>query len=105
MTCGLNPVCYVTEALGPFWFYIQVGFWIVVGLVALWALAKVHQIAGWRGVAAVLTLGAAGLVFKAGRDSVKREEDFDPPARSVKPKPILPKGDDWLKRIFNGRNQ
>lgn len=96
MTCGLLDVgCHIHEFIAPFWFWIYWGFWAVVALVALGILYRIKTVFGWQGVLAALVAAFGVIVaifsFKAGRDSVTPEGDFDPAARPVrKPKPKRP---------------
>lgn len=112
MICGLDIGCYISNALAPFWFWIHLGFWVVVALAVLAILYRVKLVFGWYGVAAVLTLGVLGGVFKLGRDSVSRsrEGDFDAPLRPGKPTrpyaPIAPNDPDgWLKQLMRGKGK
>lgn len=67
MSCGFNPACYAWGAIEPFWMWIQIGFWVVVALAALWALAKLKEIGGWPAVAAAVGAGAYGFGWLRGR--------------------------------------
>lgn len=108
MTCGFDVGCYAAEAIAPFLFWIKLGFWVVVALIALYVLYRVKLVFGWYGVGALLTLGILGGVFKLGRDSAKpaAEGDFDAPARPKKPrnphKATPPKGDTWWDKVKRG---
>lgn len=112
MSCGFDIGCYVSEAIAPWLFWIKLGFWVVVALVALYVLYRVKLVFGWYGVGALLTLGILGGVFKLGRDSAEvsnptSEGDFDAPARPKRPhRPYPPikanDPDGWLKKIFRG---
>lgn len=71
MNCGLIDIpCQVGHFLAPFWFWIQVGFWIVVALLALWALNAIKNVGGWPAVGAALVAAAGGAGFVLGRNSV-----------------------------------
>jgi hypothetical protein len=95
MKCGLVDIgCHLHAFIDPFWFWIQLGFWVVVALVALGILYRIKQVFGWQGVLAAL-VAAGGVIiaifsFKAGRDSITTEGDFDPPVRPKPPRPPLP---------------
>jgi len=65
--CGINPICYVQEALSPFWAFIVWGFWIVVALIALGVLAKLKEIGGWPAVWAAVTAGLTLFAWQRGR--------------------------------------
>ncbi len=67
MSCGFNPACYVWMAIEPFWIWIQVGFWIVVALAALWALAKLKEIGGWPAVVGAIGAAAYAIGWSRGR--------------------------------------
>lgn len=67
MTCGLLDLgCHIHNLIAPFWFWIVVAFWIVVGLVALFVLAKINEVFGWRGVVAAVSAGLAATIYTAG---------------------------------------
>lgn len=68
MTCRLIDVpCHIWSVIEPFWFWLQVGFWAVVALLALWGLAKLKEIGGWPAVAAAIGAGAYGLGWLRGK--------------------------------------
>ncbi len=67
---GFDFGCQIGQFLAPFWFWIQVGFWIVVALLALWGLNALKNVAGWPGVVAAITAAAAGAGYVFGRKSV-----------------------------------
>jgi hypothetical protein len=55
MSCRLIDLpCHLWTWIEPFWFWIQFGFWIVVALAVLWALAKLKEIGGWPAVTGAL---------------------------------------------------
>lgn len=105
MICGFIDIqCHVNAFLAPIWFWLQLGFWIFVGVVILVALAWVYRNFGWWGIAVALTVGASAAVFKKGYDFGKLHGKpvIAPDKPKRKPAPINPKGDDWLKHLFNG---
>ncbi len=68
MNCGFfNVPCHIWTAIEPFWFYVQIAFWGVLILLALWGLAKLKEIGGWPAVAAALASGAYGFGWLRGR--------------------------------------
>lgn len=98
MSCRLLDVpCQVWSAVEPFWFWIQVGFWGIAILLALWGLAKVKEIGGWPAVAATLGAGAYGFGWLRGRrgkplipriDNPTELEDGPDAAPRDDPKPL-----------------
>lgn len=71
MSCGFNLGCHIHALVAPFWFWLQIGFWVVVALVALWALAKLKAIGGWPAVVAGVGALAGGAGYAFGRSRVK----------------------------------
>lgn len=91
MRCGvLDFGCELHKVLDPIWFWLSLGFWVVVALVVLGILYRVKQVFGWQGVVAALAAAGGVIIaifsFKAGRDSVSPRTIEKP----KKPKPILP---------------
>jgi hypothetical protein len=92
MSCSLLDLpCHAWSVIGPFWGWIQVAFWIVVALAALWALAKIKEIGGWPAVAAAIGAAAYAVGWSRGRggkpivpDGVT---DIDGPDAEPSPKP------------------
>jgi hypothetical protein len=104
--CGFfDTQCRIDAFLAPIWFWLQVGFWCAVGVAVLVVLAWAYRNFGWWGVGIVLTAGISAVAFKKGYDFGKlhgKPLGPTPPVPQRKPKPINPKGDDWLKHLFNG---
>jgi hypothetical protein len=111
MSCRrLDVPCQIWNAIEPFWFWIQAGFWGIVILLALWGLAKVKEIGGWPAVAAALGAGAYGFGWfrgRRGKPLIPRADnptdidgpDADPPPPRPRPKrePIFPNAP-WNRR-------
>ncbi len=98
-SCGLNPICYVTDFLAPFWFWIQVGFWIVVALIVLWVLAKLREVGGWPAVVAALVAAAGGAGYVFGRKSVTVQHPARTKSTTLTPEQLMA-----LQRALAQRN-
>lgn len=102
MSCGFNPVCYVTEFFAPFWFWIQVGFWIAVALAALAGIAWVNRNFGWKAALGTFVGGLLAVTnfisFRRGRDGKsfiptlgEGTEHLEPDSPDAKPSIFRPR--------------
>lgn len=112
MSCRLIDLpCHLWTWIEPFWFWIQFGFWIVVALAVLWALAKLKEIGGWpavTGALAALTYFVGHWRGRKGKPLVPDNvtdldgPDAEPSIRTNRPKrTIRTKAPTGSRRRFN----
>lgn len=94
MMCGLMDLgCQLHRIIDPIWAYLFWGFWAVVAALALWALSKVKDVAGWPGVAAVAGALIYAFGYFRGRSggSINPLEQVDEDSPDAWPSPPKPK--------------
>lgn len=105
--CSLLDVpCHLGTMIAPYWTWIVWGFWILVALAGLLALAKIKELFGWPGVFAVLSLGAYSAGYVRGRDRksfnpIENVPEDSPDARPVERRPRNPPAEQRPKTIMD----